>query len=116
MGRRSSRQRPAATCSDLQSPDADNNILVLNRGGGRLICLIFATTIKATLQPHIGSVKIGLRIPGSMPKYGGRSLVVACGNYTLVAYDSFIDFTHFVIDLSPKTDLSLFVKSAPGPS
>ena len=78
--------QPAATCGDLRSPDADNKIwlLIVEVVGWYQTCLIFATTTTATSRVSKICLKIALRSPGSMPKYGGRSLVVACGNLVLV--------------------------------
>ena len=87
MDRGSSRRRPPAICGDLQSPDADNNILAVSRGGGQQISnwfdiLIFATTIKATSRVTGGQCKFACAAPEVMPKYGGCSLVSFCGNST----------------------------------
>ena len=80
-----SRIQPAATAGDLRSPDADNRILAVSRGGGRQISNWFDICYdhKAHLRPDIGSLAASeLRSPGSCPKNGGRSLVRFCRNYT----------------------------------
>ena len=85
MGHGSSLWRPPATCGDLRSPNADNKILAVSRGGGRQISNWFDISYdhKGHLRPDIGSLKIALRSPGGWPKNGGRSLVGFCGNSTL---------------------------------
>ena len=77
--------QPAATGADLRSPKADNKIwlLVVEVVGWYQTCLIFSMTTTATYGISINCLKIALRSPGSMPKYGGLSLVVACGNLVL---------------------------------
>ena len=73
--------RPAATCGDRMRT-IRFGLLVMEVVGKYQAGLIFATTIKATSRVTGGQCKFLCASPEVMPKYGGRSLVGFCGNYT----------------------------------